>query len=67
MANGWGGRRAGAGRPRNPPVLAELPRTDCPLQWLLNAMHCEALPLRLRLDAAKALLPYFERQKSRES
>ncbi|SDM48275.1 hypothetical protein SAMN05428957_106192 [Oryzisolibacter propanilivorax] len=61
-----GGRRAGAGRPRNPPVLVELPRTDCPMQWLLAAMNCPALPVPLRLDCARALLPYCERQKSRE-
>lgn len=59
MANGWGGRRAGAGRPRNPPVLVELPRTDCAMQWLLAAMNCPALPLPLRLDCARALLPYW--------
>ena len=62
-STGWGGRREGAGRPlgsRNKPRLIHgLPETADPLQWLLNAMRHEALPLRLRMSAAKALLPYF--------
>lgn len=36
-----------------------MPETDDPLQWLLAAMNHEALPLRLRMSAAVALLPYF--------
>jgi hypothetical protein len=39
-------------------ALATLPATDDPLQWLLNVMRCEALTIRLRVMAAKALLPY---------
>ena len=58
-----GGRRAGAGRPlgsRNKPRLIDgLPETADPLQWLLNAMRHEALPLRLRMAAAKALMPFM--------
>lgn len=61
--NGWGGRRKGAGRPvgsRNTPRLVHgLPETDCPLEWLLAAMNHPALPLRLRMSAAVALLTYF--------
>lgn len=57
-----GGRRAGAGRPlgsRNAPrLLPSLPKTGDPLQWLLALMQCQAAPLRLRLDAARAVLPY---------
>ena len=60
-----GGRRAGAGRPlgsRNTPrLLPTLPQTDCPLLWLLALMQCQAAPLRLRLAAARALLPYQHR------
>lgn len=66
MANGWGGRRAGAGRKPAPLVLVALPITDCPLQWLQSAMRCEAMPMRLRIEAAKALLPYC-RHESRAS
>ena len=58
-----GGRRAGAGRPlgsRNKPrLIHDLPETADPLQWLLNAMNHEALPLRLRMAAAKALMPFM--------
>ena len=61
-STGWGGRRKGAGRPagsRNKPRLIDgLPETADPLQWLLNAMRHEALPLRLRMACAVALLPY---------
>ena len=57
-----GGRREGAGRPlgcRNRPRLIHgLPETSDPLQWLLAAMNCPALPLRLRTDVAAFLLPY---------
>ena len=60
---GWGGRRKGAGRPagsRNKPRLIDgLPETQDPLTWLLAAMNIEALPLRLRVACAAALLPYF--------
>ena len=66
-STGWGGRRKGAGRPpgaRNRPVLVHgLPETADPLQWLLNAMNHEALPLRLRMSAAGLLLPYFHTRK----
>ena len=62
-----GGRRKGAGRPvgsRNRPRLTDaLPAVDCPLQWLHNAMNCAALPLRLRMACAVALLPYFHTRK----
>ena len=62
-STGWGGRRKGAGRPvgsRNRPVLVHgLPETADPLQWLLAAMNHEALPLRLRMACAKALMPFM--------
>ena len=62
-STGWGGRRKGAGRPagsRNKPRLINgLPETADPLQWLLNAMNHEALPLRLRMACAKALMPFM--------
>lgn len=58
-----GGRRAGAGRPHNPPVLLSgLPATDCPVQWLLALVNHASAPLRLRVDAAKALMPYFHKK-----
>ena len=58
-----GGRRKGAGRPlgsRNRPRLIHgLPETNDPLEWLLALMNHPGAPLRLRMSAAKALLPYF--------
>ena len=60
---GHGGRRKGAGRPagsRNKPrLIDDLPITDCPEKWLLALVNHTAAPLRLRMSAAKALLPYF--------
>jgi hypothetical protein len=61
--NGWGGRRAGAGRPvgsRNRPtfVLSGIPDTTDPLQWLQAAMGHPGLPLRQRVKAAKALMQF---------
>ena len=57
-----GGRRKGAGRPlgsRNRPRLIHgLPETNDPLEWLLALMNHPGAPLRLRMSAAKALLPY---------
>ena len=40
-----------------------LPETSDPLQWLLAAMNHEALPLRLRMACAVALLPYCHTRK----
>lgn len=54
----WGGARPGAGRKSRPPLLVQLPETGDPLRWLLAAMNCPALPLRLRADVAAFLLPY---------
>ena len=45
---------------RNRPVLVRgLPKTDNPAAWLLALMQCETAPMRLRLSAAKALLPFM--------
>ena len=54
-----GGARAGAGRPKNPPVLTtSIPATDEPRAFLMALMNnCEA-DIRLRIEAAKCLMPY---------
>ena len=66
-STGWGGRRKGAGRPagaRNRPVLVHgLPETADPLQWLLALVNHTAAPLRVRVNAAKALMPYCHTRK----
>lgn len=63
-----GGRRKGAGRPlgsRNRPRLIDsLPVTADPAAWLLALLNHGAAPMRLRVTAAKALLPYCHSPKS---
>lgn len=75
MANGWGGNRPGAGRPRgmmsrrirldNPtlPMVATIAHRAAvqmmPIDGLLQPTRNEALPIDLRLAAAKAAAPYF--------
>ena len=63
MAGQHGGRRKGAGRPvgsRNRPRLIHgLPETNDPLQWLLALVNHTAAPLRVRVNAAKALMPFM--------
>ena len=62
-STGWGGRRKGAGRPagsRNKPRLIDgLPITDCPAKWLLALVNRNDAPMRLRVSAAKALMPFM--------
>ncbi len=64
---GWGGARRGAGRKqgtKNPRTIARneaarlLPFCACPLGWLLALMRDDRQDLRLRVDAARALMPY---------
>ena len=63
MAGQHGGRRKGAGRPagsRNKPRLIDgLPITDCPAKWLLALVNRNDAPMRLRVSAAKALMPFM--------
>jgi len=65
---GWGGARKGAGRKqgtKNPRTIAAneaarlLPHADDPKQWLLVLMRDPRQDLRLRLEAAGILMPYF--------
>lgn len=64
---GWGGARRGAGRKqgtKNPRTIARaeaarlLPFCADPLAWLLALMRDDRQDLRLRVDAARALMPY---------
>lgn len=64
---GWGGARRGAGRrqgTKNPRTIARaeaarlLPFNACPLAWLLALMRDDRQDLQLRIDAARALMPY---------
>jgi len=45
----------------------QLPERADPLQWLLAAMNCPALPMRLRADVAAFLLPYCRPSKRSRS
>ena len=54
-----GGARPGAGRPTKPPqLLPMLPVGADPLAFLLAVMNCPEADIKLRIDAAKAALPY---------
>ncbi len=53
-----GGARPGAGRPRSPAVLiATAPATN-PLHFLLAVMNDASTDAKLRIEAAKAALPF---------
>lgn len=56
-----GGSRAGAGRPRKPPLLSDSPtlHTTDPIKFLIAVMSLASLPIGLRIEAARTLLPYF--------
>lgn len=62
-----GGQRPGAGRPKKSaqPVLSASPalRTGDPREFLLALMADESAELRLRIDAAKALMPFLYERK----
>jgi len=64
MANGHGGRRPGAGRPRGgrnkpkPAVLAPFGGSQQPLPFILGIMNNEAIDVSVRLRAAVAAAPY---------
>ena len=60
---GWGGARRGAGRKQGRTIArAEaarlLPFCADPLVWLLALMRDDRQDLRLRIDAARALMPF---------
>lgn len=59
-----GGRRKGAGRPPGSPTLTDgLLVTADPLVWLLALVNSDHAPLRVRVYAARALLPYLHPRK----
>jgi phage terminase small subunit len=60
-----GGKRAGAGRPPAPPVLSSTPGNGDPLAFLLAVMGDTKADTRLRVEAARAALPYVH-QKTNE-
>lgn len=58
-----GGARPGAGRKKKEPVRIESIETTDPKRFLLEVMSNQILDVRLRIDAAKALLPYLYQRK----
>lgn len=54
-----GGVRKGAGAPKKPPVLLTVPDTSDPVQFMLSVMRDTTADARLRVDAARGLLPYL--------
>lgn len=64
----WGGARRGAGRKqgtKNPRTIARaaaarlLPYSADPLAWLLALMTDTRQDIRLRVEAARALMPFI--------
>lgn len=53
-----GGARRGAGRPKNQPMLIDVPNSNDPLTFLVSVMNNQSADSRLRIDAAKALMPF---------
>ena len=59
-----GGARRGAGRKKDPRTIARaeaarlLLFNACPLGWLLALMRDDRQDFRLRVDAARALMPF---------
>jgi len=59
-----GGARPGAGRPKKEPdILAVASTFDDPAKFLRAVMNDIASDAKLRVDAAKALLPYVHARK----
>jgi phage terminase small subunit len=61
-----GGARPGAGRPRKTVLLPDAPLAQSPIAeqgspgaFLMERMNDESVEMKLRLDAAKALLPFW--------
>ena len=69
MANGWGGKRRGAGRKpgsKNPRGIRQtdaiireaIERGETPLHYMLSVMKDESVPVERRDEMAKAAAPY---------
>lgn len=60
---GGGGKRPGAGRKPKPIQIVEQSGSNDPLQFLTDQMNNTGLDARLRIDAAKALMPFVHHKK----
>ena len=54
-----GGARAGSGRKRKEPQLLEFSSNGDPKAFLIAVMGDSAIDARIRVDAAKTLMPYL--------
>ena len=60
---GWGGARSGAGRPAKAPEMLDLAMMHKdPQAFLLAVMNDPGSDAKLRIDAAKALMPYMHKR-----
>ena len=57
-----GGARVGAGRPPAQPSFSAATGNDDPRAFLIAAMNDIALDMKLRLEAAKTLMPFVHRK-----
>jgi phage terminase small subunit len=58
-----GGARPGAGRPpKDPDILAIAATYDDPMKFLRAVMNDSATEAKLRVDAAKALMPFVHQK-----
>ena len=63
-----GGARAGAGRPKKEPAVLVLSATyDDPEKFLRAVMNDSGSEAKLRVDAAKALMPFIHAKKGDSS
>lgn len=61
--SGWGGARPGAGRKPKEPTILQLAATHSdPKTFLAAVMNDAGTDVKLRVDAAKALMPYLHRK-----
>lgn len=59
----WGGARPGAGRkPKAPPILALAATYEDPAKFLRAVMNDSGSEAKLRVDAAKALMPFVHQK-----
>lgn len=59
-----GGARPGAGRPPKPPTIVQVAANyDDPEKFLRAVMNDSGSDAKLRVDAAKALMPYIHAKK----
>lgn len=60
-----GGARPGAGRPPKPPSLLDMIGSyDDPEKFLRAVMNASEVEAKIRVDAAKALMPYVHAKKA---